>query len=296
MNTDYFGLPTRTLDNGHLRLDFLTEAGPRIVRLIPAGSNQNILAEAPGEQIPTTYGPFNMYGGHRLWHAPEANPRTYMPDDTQLQIQDLPDGVRITGAAEAPTGIRKSIEIHLAPDRAAVTLDHELRNEGLWAVELAPWAITQVALGGAAILPQYTSPADANGLLPNRTLTLWPYTRWGDPRLGLNDDFVLVLGDSIRPPCKVGYFNASGWIGYLNRGVFFTKRFTPRPGQPHPDFNCNTEVYVNHLFLEIETLAPLIRLQPGLAIRHTETWNVYAGMPQTATVEGIRELVKTLGL
>ena len=295
MNTDYFGLLMRTLDNGHLRLDFLTEAGPRIVRLIPARSDQNLLAELPREQISSALGRFNMYGGHRLWHAPEADPRSYIPDDAQLQVEDLADGVRLTGAAEAPTGIRKSIEIHLAPDRAAVTLVHELRNEGLWAVELAPWAITQMALGGVAVLPQCTAPADGNGLLPNRTLTLWPYTRWGDPRLKLNDDFVLVQGQSVRPACKIGYFNSSGWVGYLNGGVFFIKHFTPRPDELHPDFNCNTEVYVNHLFLEVETLAPLTRLQPGLAIRHIETWNVYTGMAQPTTLDGIRELVNALG-
>ncbi len=54
---------------------------------------------------------------------------------------------------EPGTGIRKRIEIQLAPDKPTLTLTHTLINDGMWAVELAPWAITQFRLGGTVILP-----------------------------------------------------------------------------------------------------------------------------------------------
>ncbi len=47
MSNDFHGLPTRSLGNDHLTLDYLAEAGPRIVRLFLAGSQTNLLAEAP---------------------------------------------------------------------------------------------------------------------------------------------------------------------------------------------------------------------------------------------------------
>ena len=47
MTTDFHGLPTRSLENNHLRVDYLLEAGPRLVRLILAGSSANLLAEVP---------------------------------------------------------------------------------------------------------------------------------------------------------------------------------------------------------------------------------------------------------
>lgn len=73
---------------------------------------------------------------------------------------------------EPGTGIRKRIEIHLSPDKPSVTLTHTLINDGLWTVELAPWAITQFRLGERVILPLPVGNVDAAGLLHNRQLSL----------------------------------------------------------------------------------------------------------------------------
>ncbi|MER3405906.1 MAG: hypothetical protein C4289_12720, partial [Chloroflexota bacterium] len=159
-----------------------------------------------------------------------------------------------------PTGIRKSMELRLHRDRPAVTIDHRLENCGLWPVELAPWALTMLPLGGVAILPQTTVPLDTPGLLPNRYLVLWPYTRWADPRLEPHDDLVLLHAWRLLPPCKVGYLNRRGWIAYLRNGVLFRKVFQPHPAHAHPDFGCNAEFYCNDMFIEMETVAPLARL------------------------------------
>jgi hypothetical protein len=48
-----------------------------------------------------------------LGHAPESLPRTYIPDDDGVSIEELPDGVRLKGLTEKETGITKTIEIHL---------------------------------------------------------------------------------------------------------------------------------------------------------------------------------------
>ena len=87
MSQDFFGYPTRTLANEHIRLDYLTTAGPRIVRLSLAGSDDNLLAEVADIKIPTPYGDFYIFGGHRLWHSPEAFPRSYLPDNDAPAIE-----------------------------------------------------------------------------------------------------------------------------------------------------------------------------------------------------------------
>jgi hypothetical protein len=289
-------LPTRSLGNEHLRLEYLAEAGPRIVRLFLAGSEENLLAEIPEVSWETPYGRFFMRGGHRLWHAPEAFPRSNVPDNDGLRVEPLPDGVRLCPPVEAPTGIRKTLEIRLNEARAGLTLLHHLENEGLWPVELAPWAITQMPLGGVAVLPQQTEPLDSSGLLPNRQVVLWPYTRWGDPRLRLNEDYILIEAQPYQPPVKVGYLNRKGWLAYLREGVLFCKRFEPRPEQPHVDFGCNVEVYASDLFIEIETVAPLSRLEPGQWVAHVETWEFYSGLDVPQTLDGVRTLVGALGL
>lgn len=296
MDNDFYGLPTRSLGNAALRLEFLAEAGPRIVRLFLAGTEGNQLAEVPTFHWGTPYGDYYPRGGHRLWHAPEALLRSYVPDDTGLQAEELADGVRLMQPTEAPTGIRKTLEIHLHEDRPALTLVHRLQNEGPCPIELAPWAITQVPLGGTVVLPLRAPGQNPGALTPDRHLVLWPYTRWQDSRLRLDDDYLLVETEPQPAPFKIGCFDPLGWLGYLRQGVFFCKRFEPCPGQDHADLGCNVEVYSNELFAEMETLGPLCSLQPGQTATHEERWEFYTGLPTPATREETWDVASALRL
>ena len=268
-------MDTRILKNEFLQIEYLTDA-LRIMGLTLAGK-PNILADISHfPPIATPYGDFHFRGGHRLWHAPEAMPRTYIPD-TPVTITELSDGVILESQTEPGTGIRKRIEIHLAADRPSVTLSHTLINDGLWPVELAPWAITQFRLGGTVILPMSVGNVDDAGLLSNRQLALWPYTRINDPRVRWGDEFVLFKTDALLPPFKVGYFNPHGWLAYYVDGILFRKTFSAQTDTTYPDNNCNAEMYCNDQFVELESLGPLARLHPGSSVTHHETWDVKIG-------------------
>lgn len=273
---DFYGLPTRTIENSHLHLEYLAEAGPRLVRLFLAGSKTNLLAESPEACWETPYGKYFLRGGHRLWHAPEALGRSDVPDDHGLQIEELPDGVRLVGPVELFTGIVKSIEIHLNPQRPEMTLLHGLSNHGSNTIELAPWAITQLPLGGTAILPQ-GDPGMTNLHQPDRCLMLWPDTTWGDQRLRYQDDVMLFDAQPSQQPAKWGYLNWQGWFSYVWQGITLRKRFKSQPQLPHPDLGCNVEFYINNQYLELETLGPLVRLGPGESTLHEELWEVNLG-------------------
>jgi hypothetical protein len=292
---DFYGLPTYILSNKHLTLEVLQEAGPRIVRLIPAGSDANLLAEVPHSSLPSPYGPYNLYGGHRLWHAPERAARTYVPDDDGVTVHATPHGARLHRAADPYSHIARTIDITLHEGGPSVHLRHTLRNEGQWPVELAAWAITQLPPQGMAILPQRTAPADEDGLLPNRQLTLWPYTCWSDARLLLDDDFIFVRGRADMPQhFKIGYLNHHRWAAHLGQGYLFRKSTTPRPQQAHPDMGCNTEVYTDDGFLELETLSPLTHLPPGASLHHEETWEVIPAPDVSPQPDAIRDFLNNL--
>ena len=269
---DFHNQPTARLENEHLILDYLRESGPRIVRLIPKALGENLLAETPEYVLPSPYGPFRLWGGHRLWHAPETAARTYIPDGDGLRVTGVQDSARLT-CDEPHTGIRKELTVTLHPNEAHIQLEHRLTNTGLWPVELAVWAITQFRLGGTAVLPT-PGPIDAEGLLPNRLLALWPYSRWDDPRFRPGDEAIEIVTQPIAQPFKLGYMNRAGWLAYRYAGVTFTKRWTPQPERPHVDFGCNAEVYTNDRHIELETLGPLTRLEPGEAVTHVEEWVV----------------------
>jgi len=267
----------RTLKNDFLELEYLTTS-LRISGLTPKGKS-NLFADLNGEPpIATPYGDFYFRGGHRLWHAPEAMPRTYAPDTGELKITDLLDGVILETNTEPGTGIRKRIEIRLAADAPTVRLTHTLINDGMWGVRLAPWTITQLRLGGTAILPMPVDKVDEAGLLPNRQISFWTYARLTDPRLSLRDDFSLFHADALPHAFKIGYYNPHGWLAYWVDGIFFRKTFSAEANAIHPDNNCNAELYSCEQFVELESLSPLVKLEPGAEVNHIETWEVFAGV------------------
>jgi hypothetical protein len=295
MSDDFYGLPVQRLDNGHVRVDVLAGAGPRIVRLIAAGSSENLLAEMPEKSWETPNGTFYIRGGHRLWHAPESFPRTYQPDNDGVTVELTPAGAQISRPAEPATGIAKRLTIALTPGRAALSVRHELRNDGAWPVELAPWAITQLRSGGTVIMP-LGGPAAASALLPDRRIVLWPYTELGDPRIQLHNDYLLVEVRPGLPPAKIGIFGRAGWGAYQLGSTLLVKRYTPQPGRPHPDDGCNLECYFDQANVELETLAPLELLQPGATSVHVEEWQLYTGVPTPPDIAGVRRLAAELGL
>jgi hypothetical protein len=271
---DFHGLATRRLVNDHLWVEMLATAGPRIVRLGLAGSSVNLLAETPGDGWETPHGRYELYGGHRLWFAPEDPDMVAIPDGVGLWIDAEADEIRLTGAAEAPTGLERSMTIRLRPEWASLEILHALRNVGDRSVELAPWSITQLPLGGTVLMPQ--QPAiSGHHVHPNRTLVQWPYSSWEDPRFHPYDG-LLTLDALAGPDLKIGYFNDAGWVGYVHDGVCLVRRFRPLPGQPHPDLGCNVEAYVGARYLELEVLGPLTELAPGASVTLVEQWAVGA--------------------
>jgi hypothetical protein len=290
---DFHGEPTRVLENQFVQLEYLANS-PRIVRFAPNGK-PNLFANMGTTPIQTQYGNFYFRGGHRLWHSPEAMPRTYIPDNEGAAISELPNGVRIEMPTEVWTHIAKSMEIELNPDQPQVILRHELRNEGAWAVEFAPWVLTMFRLGGVAIFPQPVGNVDEAGLLSNRHMALWPYARVNDPRVMLGDEFVLVHATPQLPPFKFGYFNRHGWMAYWLDGVFFVKRFeVGTETKPYPDGGCNAESYLDNRFIELETLGPLTKLEPGESVFHSEVWEIHTELVADLIPPEIQKIIVAL--
>ena len=268
----FHGRRTRRLANGHLWLEVLADAGPRIVRLGLAGSPLNLLAETPGEGWETPHGRYDLVGGHRLWFAPEDPDLVAVPDDEHLATEPVDDGIRLIGAVEGPTGLVRSMTVRLGPGRLGLEVCHDLRNAGNRTLELAPWPITQLPLGGTVLLPQRAATT-GHHVHPNRSLVLWPYTSWDDPRFRPRDG-LLTIDALPGPGFKLGYFNDDGWVAYVRDGTSLIRRFQPVAGQPHPDLGCNVEVFVGARYLELELLGPLAVLEPGATVSLLEHWEI----------------------
>ena len=290
--SEFQGQKTRFLENEHIKLEYL-ENSARIVRFYPY-DKENIFAEMKPLPVSTAYGDFYFRGGHRLWHAPEAMPRTYLPDNEGAVIRQISNGVRIEMPPEPWTQIGKAIEIELDPEKPQVNLRHELRNEGPWEIEFAPWALTMFKQGGVGIFPQPVGNVDDAGLLANRRLSIWPYAKIQDPRLSLRDDFILVHAAPVLPPLKFGYFNPHGWIGYWVENVLFVKLIDAHEDVRYPDHGCNVESYCNDEFIELESLGELRMVAPGQTVRHNEIWELYETLEVPFIPNEIRKTITNL--
>jgi len=291
--TRFHGIDCVSLDNDAISLLLTQSIGPRILSLCLTGG-ENLFAELLGETLdcPGT-GTFHFYGGHRLWHAPEEPARTYLPDDGPVEITPAENGFQVTQQVEVQTGIEKSMHISLPDNSPRVVIRHTLTNRGLWPVTCAPWAITQMKLGGIAILPQSTQDT---GVLANRSLAIWPYTDVKDAYIQWGNHYIFIHTGRESGAVKLGFPNQRGWLAYWQNGTLFVKRSAFDPDALYYDFGSSSECYCDHRFLELETLAPVSTIPPNGSVSHTETWEIFDNIDFSPDEGLVRALVDTLGL
>lgn len=280
-------LPSASIENEFLRVEYLTSQGPRIIGLYAKGVEGNLLAVTPEAHWATPHGEYFLHGGHRLWTAPE-NPFYTCPED-HVNVLTEDHSVILRSPVDA-SRLEKQISVRLYANR--VILSHRVTWHGRKPIELAPWSITQMRLGGMAVLPQMSSNT---GLLPNRKIILWPYARVHDKRFILHDDFILLHGRADEDAFKIGNYNPYGWIAYATRNALLIKRFSTDPDGKYPDMGCNVEAYVKDSCLELETLGPLVTLEPQDFVTFDETWEVHLG-DYPATLETAHSISRHLSL
>ena len=260
------------VSNGQIELTATTDVGPRIIRFGFVGG-PNLFSEVPEHLGKTGGDEWKSYGGHRLWHAPEVMPRSYVPDNSS--IEHVWDGrtLKLIQPVEASTGLQKEIEITLDAKANRVSVLHRIRNKNGWAIEAAPWALSVMRGPGTAIFPQ-EPPVDQ--LLPVRPLVLWGYTDMRDARWTWGTKFIQLRSDpAADKPQKFGIMNTLGWAAYAREETVFIKRYNFDPKAVYPDFSCNTESYTRGDMIEVETVGPLRKIESGAFVEHFEHWFLF---------------------
>jgi hypothetical protein len=249
------------------------EVGPRILHYgFEGGPNELAVYDkhaglAGGDE-------FRSYGGHRLWVAPEEDPKTFQPDNEPVAASEE-DGRLVVSSAPDRFHIRR--EMRLMPDGESLRIEHRVYNEGAYAVELAPWALTVMAPGGVCLFPHAPHQPHEEKVLPARPLVLWGYTRMDDERWSWGGE-VVRLRQGGPSPQKAGMLIEQGYAAYANHGNLFLKRFPYEEWAEYPDFGCNFETFTRHDMLEVESLGPLEVVQPGEYASHDEAWYLLEGM------------------
>ncbi|HSD48864.1 MAG TPA: hypothetical protein VLE71_03440 [Actinomycetota bacterium] len=257
------------LRDGGVTVTVTTSVGPRVLGL--GRDEGNVMAVLPETGLDRPGGDrFPFIGGHRLWAGPEVPEVTYEPDDRPCEVTEVDDGARIEAPADG-AGLTKAISVH--PEDGGWRVEHELRNDAGRAMTVAPWAITQLRPGGTATLPL---PSRGPGPQADRALVLWPYTELADPRIAFEPGVVRVRSSPSGPALKVGVAPGDGPLSYRIDDEVLEKRVGVDPSAVYADRGAALQVYLCDEFCELETLGPLVTLEPGATVRHTERWTLRA--------------------
>ncbi|MDW7658783.1 MAG: hypothetical protein SCM11_16565 [Bacillota bacterium] len=259
------------LSNDLIELVVPEDVGPRVIHLgCPGGSN--LFAKLPDFQGPGAEEAWRIYGGHRLWHSPEDALRTYYPDNRLVHVEPTAAGLIVQQETESTTQLQKSLEIVL--NAQSVTVIHRIRNNSLWPLRYAAWAISAMAPGGTAFTRLRTKKSDTP-YLSDLGVNIWPHTSMADSRALWGDQYFMLRQDTnVHQPFKVGLANDVHWVAYQNGSSLFIKSFDKDPVAMYPDNNSSIALYTCDQFSEIETLSPLREVNPGETVTHSERWHL----------------------
>ncbi len=260
------------ISNGKFDVIVTLDVGPRVMHLSLAG-RENMFEDEVDlcEKLPDGT-EWRLYGGHRVWHSPEAFPRSYISDGQPLDRYEIfEDGIMMYQKEEEWTKIVKAIEVRFLEGSIQVT--NHLTNNGAWPLEVAVWSLTHGARDGREVCPVVQRNT---GLLPNAAYVNWPYSRMNDPRVYWGQKYIVVDNDrENKSAFKFGYANELGWAAYFNKGQCFIKKYSHDRNGKYPDMGCSWETYTGYTGIELETLSPLQILGSMKSLAHSEEWYVF---------------------
>jgi hypothetical protein len=285
------------LANDSVELIVTLEVGPRIISCRPLNGH-NVFKLVEDEAGRSNEKEWKIRGGHRFWAGPEdfgnKESLTYALDNSDvIHAIKSQHSVAVSHLTNSPAIVRREMVVSVDRSGPGMMIEHRLTNEGDAPLVAAPWALSVMAPGGYAVIPQPrlgTHPAD---FAPNRAIVAWPFTDLADERLRLGRR-TIVLTQKKGPPIKFGLRHTEGWAAYLCHGHLFVKSVPFVDGENYPDLGSNFEAFANAEFLELETLGPLKQLAPGETLLHNESWAVFADVvaPEIKDEEAFLEWIK----
>ncbi len=269
------------ISNGVIYALVTTEIGPRIIGFGYVGGqnlmcdNRTALGGKPEDKPYTDFfgkgRHWENLGGHRIWLSPESYPETYTPDDIPCKITPTEYGAIFTYAPDSEIGVQKVLEIKMDADDTNMQVIMRVKN--LTDVrEFAIWGISVCRAGGTLIIPMNTVDTV---LLPNRKITLWPYTDISSDIFHWGKKYITVSqkSEGEEYKAKIGVDLNCGTAYYCLGEDVLCKRFeTNHPDGNYPDGGCSFETYICNEMLEFETLSQLNSVEKGEEIEHTEHW------------------------
>ena len=262
------------MENSGTEMVVSTEFGPRILSFGSVGG-KNVFFLFPDGKGPLGEDGYLLYGGHRLWIAPEVPAKTMQPDNSPVEVSAVGNGFKFTTPKDS-NNVQKSVQIRTLPN-GVWELTHSVQNLGAYDIDLALWALSMLDQGSIVVFPNAPFIPHTERVLPARPLVLWHYTSLGDSRWTWGKKLTRLQQSNELGPIKVGTFINQGYAAAQCADGLLVKRFEVSAEKSHLDMGCNFETFTNEEMIEIETLSAEVRLAPGESVTHAELWKFYPG-------------------
>ena len=198
---------------------------------------------------------------------------SFYPDNEPVAWEQIPDGVILCQATDLWNNFTKMLCIRFLTD-GRIEVTHILKNSGKKEMMISLWGITTLCGGGSAEIPFTSKASTVEEYQPRRVIVLWGNASLADERLIFNQDSIEVHHLLKKSSMKFGLCSSVGKMSAMNFGQKLTISFQPLLPEQCSDLGCNSEIFLNHDIMELETLGPKTLLEPGKSIEHREYWYV----------------------
>lgn len=256
-------------DNGIVELVIPLEYGIRIGHFSFV-NGENVFYCQPKDMTElTTEQGWRIYGGHRLWLAPEKED-TYSPDNEPISYEIQDDKIVVIQPVDPWTKVKKSMTISFDKN-SSVQVTHRIENCGFKRLTRSMWCVSVVAPGGT----EYISLGEQEGSMSHwHRISWWDHTSLGDVRATYKKNEIQIQHMPVDERYKIGIAHPVTPVRYVNNGVIFEKDYDVNFDMVYPDGNVSFETFFCRYMAEIESLSPLYELAPGESAEHTEIWRL----------------------
>ncbi len=271
-----------SISNGKIEALVTVDLGPRVIFFGFVGGQNFMCADRKGLGYSNdgNYTEFfgegkkwESFGGHRVWLSPESYPETYTPDDKSVKYTATKDGAIFVSQDDIEIGVAKTLELNMSDNDNSMSVTMNVKNISNIPKEFSVWSISVCSANGTLVIPLNTNDTD---LLPNRSISIWPYTDMRDNRIYWGNKYITINQDTAaQKPIKLGVDLNCGTAYYLLGKEIFKKNYkTNHKTGNYPDGGCSFESYTNNLMLEFETLSELKTVNKGETHTLTELWSL----------------------
>lgn len=264
-----------SISDGQIEMIATADIGPRIISFGPIGGKNffKLFDQHLGKKNAEEW---MIYGGHRLWSAPEDPVISYIPDNNavNVEIDQETGGVSFVRPPDE-SNLEKKITMRVATKNQFVVVN-ELTNRGKDQITTASWGISSLAPGGIGFMPLNKTVTNEKRFQASASINLWPYTDFNDPAYYWKQDWLEIDQTKSLSKQKIGLWNRVPWLAYRLEDLFLLIQVKEKQqdAAAYPDFGSNSELYFDKDMLELEFLSPWKTLNPGESVSHTELWSL----------------------